>query len=337
MDRPEASALLSTLEPGAPVGRRRARRRAARAAALAVARRRRRRGRRPPGARHRPRPDRHRADRRRARVGRELVPARARRPPAGGHRRRRRDRARRGRGAPAREPRAARPRAATRGAGKLGLGRAAQRLDVVRRALPYGRARSRRRSAGLGGVARHRRARTPAGGAGGVPHRGARRAVRHQLPPAPARCQPADRALARGAGVLGRRAGGHRGLRAGRHRAQARGGPPARSRRARAGRAGRPAARRADGARDGDRRRDARARPRQRFEVCPGGGRLLLRAGLGWPLEQIGQREAEIGRASHAGYTLLAGEPVVVEDWEREGASGSPRCWPPRACAAGRA
>ena len=55
-----------------------------------------------------------------------------------------------------------------------------------------------------------------------------------------------------------------------------------------------------------------------RGDIPPGGARLLLRAGLGWPLEQIGQREAEIGRASHAGYTLLTGEPVVVEDWARE-------------------
>ena len=54
------------------------------------------------------------------------------------------------------------------------------------------------------------------------------------------------------------------------------------------------------------------------FEVVPGGERLLLRAGLGWPLEQIGQREAEIGSASHAGSTLLAGEPIVIEDWEAE-------------------
>jgi signal transduction histidine kinase/PAS domain-containing protein len=54
------------------------------------------------------------------------------------------------------------------------------------------------------------------------------------------------------------------------------------------------------------------------FEVVPGGERLLLRAGFGWPPEQIGRREAEVGRASHAGYTLLAGEPVVVQDWERE-------------------
>jgi signal transduction histidine kinase/PAS domain-containing protein len=54
------------------------------------------------------------------------------------------------------------------------------------------------------------------------------------------------------------------------------------------------------------------------FEVMPGGGRLVLRAGLGWPLEQIGTREAEVGRASHAGYTRLVGEPVVVEDWTRE-------------------
>jgi signal transduction histidine kinase/PAS domain-containing protein len=54
------------------------------------------------------------------------------------------------------------------------------------------------------------------------------------------------------------------------------------------------------------------------FEVVPGGRRLLLRAGLGWPLEQIGSREAEVGSASHAGSTLLAGEPVVIEDWAAE-------------------
>jgi signal transduction histidine kinase/PAS domain-containing protein len=54
------------------------------------------------------------------------------------------------------------------------------------------------------------------------------------------------------------------------------------------------------------------------FEVEPGAERLILRAGLGWPLEQIGTREAEVGRASHAGYTILVGVPVVVQDWTRE-------------------
>jgi signal transduction histidine kinase/PAS domain-containing protein len=54
------------------------------------------------------------------------------------------------------------------------------------------------------------------------------------------------------------------------------------------------------------------------FEIVPGGGRLLLRAGLGWPLEHIGRREAELGRGSHAGYTLYSGEPVVVDDWATE-------------------
>jgi signal transduction histidine kinase/PAS domain-containing protein len=54
------------------------------------------------------------------------------------------------------------------------------------------------------------------------------------------------------------------------------------------------------------------------LELEPGGERLVLRAGLGWPAEQIGRREAEVGRASHAGYTMLAGEPVVVEDWTAE-------------------
>jgi signal transduction histidine kinase/PAS domain-containing protein len=54
------------------------------------------------------------------------------------------------------------------------------------------------------------------------------------------------------------------------------------------------------------------------LEVVSGGNRLLLRAGLGWPPEHIGTREAEVGHESHAGFTLLAGEPVVVEDWEAE-------------------
>jgi signal transduction histidine kinase len=55
-----------------------------------------------------------------------------------------------------------------------------------------------------------------------------------------------------------------------------------------------------------------------REDIPRGGERLLLRAGLGWPLEQIGSREAEVGSASHAGSTLLAGEPVVIEDWEAQ-------------------
>jgi len=54
------------------------------------------------------------------------------------------------------------------------------------------------------------------------------------------------------------------------------------------------------------------------LELEPGGERLVLRAGLGWPAEQIGTREAEVGRASHAGYTMLAGEAVVIEDWLTE-------------------
>ena len=43
---------------------------------------------------------------------------------------------------------------------------------------------------------------------------------------------------------------------------------------------------------------------------CCGRARLAARADRA--------ARAEIGRASHAGYTLMTGEPVVVEDWERE-------------------
>ena len=47
-------------------------------------------------------------------------------------------------------------------------------------------------------------------------------------------------------------------------------------------------------------------------------GRLMARAGYGWPAEMVGQFEAGWGDASQTGYTLQHGHPVVVEDYARE-------------------
>ena len=47
-------------------------------------------------------------------------------------------------------------------------------------------------------------------------------------------------------------------------------------------------------------------------------GRLMARAGYGWPAEMVGQFEAGWGDASQTGYTLQHGHPVAVEDYARE-------------------
>ena len=47
-------------------------------------------------------------------------------------------------------------------------------------------------------------------------------------------------------------------------------------------------------------------------------GRLMARAGHGWPEEIIGRFEATRGDASQTGYTLQHGHPVAVEDYARE-------------------
>jgi signal transduction histidine kinase len=54
------------------------------------------------------------------------------------------------------------------------------------------------------------------------------------------------------------------------------------------------------------------------LEVLPGGEELLLRAGEGWHAGLVGTARVPAGRGSHAGYTLLAGHPVVVEDLRKE-------------------
>ena len=95
---------------------------------------------------------------------------------------------------------------------------------------------------------------------------------------------------ARGGPVYGGRApSGSRASRQDVTDGEQRRGPPARGRRARAGGAERAAARGVTGARDQIVAATLELDHVSVFEVVPGGGRLLLRAGLGWPLEQIGQ------------------------------------------------
>jgi PAS domain S-box-containing protein len=50
------------------------------------------------------------------------------------------------------------------------------------------------------------------------------------------------------------------------------------------------------------------------LELLPGEHRLLLKAGVGWKEGLVGRATVEAERESQAGYTLLAGEPVIVED-----------------------
>jgi hypothetical protein len=54
------------------------------------------------------------------------------------------------------------------------------------------------------------------------------------------------------------------------------------------------------------------------LELRPEGTTFLLRAGIGWTAGAIGHATVEAGRGSQAGYTLLAGEPVVVPDLRDE-------------------
>ena len=49
-------------------------------------------------------------------------------------------------------------------------------------------------------------------------------------------------------------------------------------------------------------------------ELLPGGDRLLVRAGAGWRDGVVGNCVIPTGRGSPAGYALLAGEPLIVED-----------------------
>ncbi len=54
------------------------------------------------------------------------------------------------------------------------------------------------------------------------------------------------------------------------------------------------------------------------LELLPGGQELLLRAGAGWKDGLVGSATVGADRASQAGYTLLANEPVIVEDLATE-------------------
>ena len=54
------------------------------------------------------------------------------------------------------------------------------------------------------------------------------------------------------------------------------------------------------------------------LELVPGDAEMLLRAGVGWPAEMLGAAHVSTGRESHAGYTLAAGRPVILEDLETE-------------------
>lgn len=54
------------------------------------------------------------------------------------------------------------------------------------------------------------------------------------------------------------------------------------------------------------------------LELLPGGGELFLRAGVGWREGLVGRATVGAGLESQAGYTLLAGGPVVVDDLAAE-------------------
>lgn len=49
------------------------------------------------------------------------------------------------------------------------------------------------------------------------------------------------------------------------------------------------------------------------LELLPGGGEMLLRAGVGWCEGLVGKATVDTGPNSQAGYTLWSDEPVVVE------------------------
>jgi diguanylate cyclase (GGDEF)-like protein/PAS domain S-box-containing protein len=54
------------------------------------------------------------------------------------------------------------------------------------------------------------------------------------------------------------------------------------------------------------------------WEWLPAEDALVLRAGLGWPDSAFGTLRYPAREGSQAGYTLLSGAPVVVEDWDTE-------------------
>jgi signal transduction histidine kinase len=54
------------------------------------------------------------------------------------------------------------------------------------------------------------------------------------------------------------------------------------------------------------------------FELSTSGDSLMLRAATGFLPQTLATTQIGVGRASHAGYALLAGEPVIVEDIGQE-------------------
>ncbi len=54
------------------------------------------------------------------------------------------------------------------------------------------------------------------------------------------------------------------------------------------------------------------------WELLPAETALVLRAGIGWPESAFGSLKYPAGEGSQAGYTLLTGAPVIVEDWDAE-------------------
>ncbi|MCI0488788.1 MAG: ATP-binding protein, partial [Blastocatellia bacterium] len=60
------------------------------------------------------------------------------------------------------------------------------------------------------------------------------------------------------------------------------------------------------------------------LELLPGGGSLLLRAGVGWKEGLVGRAIVEAGLDSQAGFTLISNEPVIVEDLATETRFGGP-------------
>ncbi|HEX5415922.1 MAG TPA: PAS domain S-box protein, partial [Chloroflexota bacterium] len=54
------------------------------------------------------------------------------------------------------------------------------------------------------------------------------------------------------------------------------------------------------------------------LELLPGGTHLLLRAGVGWRAGLVNHATVDAGIDSQAGYTLLANQPVIVDDLRTE-------------------
>lgn len=54
------------------------------------------------------------------------------------------------------------------------------------------------------------------------------------------------------------------------------------------------------------------------LELLPDGSALRLRAGVGWKAGLVGRAMVGSETASQAGYTLMSGSPVIVEDFARE-------------------